>query len=283
MAVAEESSSYDACVGALDRVARRLRSRDISAQQYEAEALQALSRYLDTDRPEDDFGLLLHYARLPIEEHGTDPLDGDRAAIDSFDRQLQALFHQPISRVDLEDRLADIARRIAEGDGRGVDDLRDLCAHGWRDHPHIFMFRDNILLTLATAFDHGVTEALVDAVLPTRPDPGPIGSPNVFDGTMLAHTFDLLASLAATGNDVGDRAVDGLVQLTGYIETAAHAAVRLPAWRLEADHRVALLEHLESFVELLEQDPFLVPTADAHRIPHILRSVLWLSNDALHI
>lgn len=283
MTAADESSPYEICVEELDRVAQRLRRRTISAEQYEAAALEALSTYLEADHPEDDLDLLLQYARLAVEDHATDPLEGDRAALDAFDRQLQALLHEPESRAILEDMLEDLSRRLAAGDGAALDDLRSLCANGWRDHPHLFMFRDNILATLRMAFQHGAVDALVDAVLPTAPEPGPIGSPNVFGGSMQRYTLDLLATLATQGEEIGDRAVDGLVELTGHLETAGHAAVRLPMWRLGPDQRTVLLEHLEAMVELIEDDPFLVPVADAGRIPHILRSVLWLSNDAARL
>lgn len=283
MAVSEGPNSFDSCVGSLDKVARRLRRRDISPAQYEAAALHALSAYLDEDRPDDDLDLLLQYARLPIEEHGGDLLDGDRTAVESFDRQLRALLHMPVSRIDLQERLEDIGGRIASGDGSGVDDLRTLCGNGWRDHPHLFMFRDNIFDALRTAFEYGVVDALVDAIDPTRPDPGPLASPAVFDGSAHAYAFDLLGTLATHGDEIGGQAVDGLVRLTGHLETAAQAAVRLPVWRLDPGQRATLLDHLEAIVELVEIDPFLLPTADAPRVPHILRSVLWLANDASHL
>src|SRR5699024_9983911 len=141
-------SPYEMCVEELDRVARRLHRRAISAEQYEAAALEALSNYLEADQPEDDLDLLLQYARLAVEQDGSDPLRGDRAAVAAFDRQLQALLHEPESRAALENMLDELSRRLAEGDGTALDELRNLCAEGWRDHPHLFMFRDNILTTL---------------------------------------------------------------------------------------------------------------------------------------
>src|SRR5699024_7267314 len=119
-----------------------------------------------------------------------------------------------------EGRLESIRERIASGDGTGIEDLTALCSNGWRDHPHFFMFRDNIIETLRTAFEMGAVEALHEAVRPTRPDPGPLASPAVFGGSMFHYAFDLLATLATHDDDTAERAIDALTELTGYLETA---------------------------------------------------------------
>jgi len=283
MTSADETSAYDRCVGALDVVAGRLRSNTISPDEYEMRALEALSTYLEADRPEDDLDLLLQYARLPIEQHGEDPVDGDRTAAEGFHRQVQSLFHYPASRANLRERLDDIGRRMVDGDDQALEDLRTLCHSGWRDHPHLFMFRDNINLTLQAAYEFGAVEALVDAMLPTRPDPGPIASAQVFGGSTQRYALDLLATLATHGDAIGEQAVDALLHLVDFLELAAAAAVRLPSWRLGREHRERLLAQLEAVSELLDRDPFLVPIDDATRIPHILRSTIWLANDAARI
>jgi hypothetical protein len=279
----DEPTPYEACVAELDRRAKELGRRIITHAEYEAKAYAALSEYFTDDRPEDDVALLLQYARLPIARLQDDPLDGDRAALDVFDRQLQGLLHYPATRISLGEQLDDIGRRIALGDGDAVDELRTLCRDGWREQPHVFMFRSNVETALRTAADLGVVDALVDAVSPSATMPGQLGGHDVFGGFGRRLTFDLLAVLAVVADATGDAAVQALVDLCGFLDTAGPAAVRLPVHRLSHEQRTTLHGHLESVAELLGRDPFLTPTHDTDRIVHVLRSVLWLANDAANL
>ena len=280
---ADDPSPYEMCVAALDEHAKQLGRNVITHDEYEAKAYAALSEYFEADRPEDDIALLLQYARLPIETILLDPLAGDRAALDVFDRQLQGLLHYPASKVTLADTLEDITERIAAGDPEAVEELCALCREGWRELPHVFMFRSNVDTALRAAADLGVVEALVEAVSPTVNQPGQLGGHDGFGGYGRRLVFDLLGMLATGQQETAVAALDALVELCGYLDTAASAAVRLPVYRLSGDHRVRLHEHLEAAAELLASDPFLAPTHDGDRVPHILRSVLWLANDATRV
>ena len=257
--------------------------RLIGLAEQEGRIAEAIAAYLGNDRPEDDFALLVDYARETLAEVAEDPFAGDRAVLDRFDRRIRSLMHQPVSRADLLGRHERIRDGFHSGDPAALVELRDLCATGWRDNLRLFMFRENILDTFNLAAEIGAVEALVDAVHPRADCDAQLGSEEIFGGVPRSAAFDLLPVLANRPDAIGDTAVDALVELTGYLESAASAGVRLPAHRLTDTHRDRVLTHAEQVEELLDEDPFLLPTDDANRIPGLLRSVLWLANDATHV
>ncbi|MBX3314343.1 MAG: hypothetical protein KF906_08480 [Actinobacteria bacterium] len=276
-------SGFDRCAAEIDRVAGLRQRRLIGVAEQEGKIADAIAAYLSNDRPEDDFDLLVAYARESFSDIAEDPFDGDRTLLDRFDRRIRSLLQHPISRADLLARHDRIRDGFQHGDPSALVELRELCGAGWRDHVRLFMFRENILDTLRLAAEIGAVDALLDAVHPSHAEGGQLGNPELFGGTTRTAAFDLLAVLANRADAVGDTAVDALVELTGYLESAASAGVRLPAHRLTDTHRDRLLTNVERFEELLGEDPFLLPSEDAARIPGLLKSVLWLANDAGHV
>jgi len=276
-------SGFDRCAAEIDRIAGLRVRRLIGVAEQEGKIAEAIAEYLVADEPEDDFNLLVQYARESLADAVEDPFAGDRTILDRFDRRIRGLLHHPVSRADLLDRHERIRDGFRTGRPAALEELRDLCASGWRDHVHLFMFRENVLDTFNLAAEIGAVDALVDAVHPRRTDDGQLGAEELFGGTTRSAAFDLLAVLANRPDAVGDTATDALVELTAYLETAASAGVRLPAHRLTDSHRDRLLTHAEKVEELLDGDPFLLPSEEANRIPGLLRSVLWLANDANHI
>lgn len=250
--------------------------------EQEGRIAEAIAAYLADDRPEDDFNLLVQYARESLADAAEDPFAGDRTTLDRFDRRIRGLLHHPISRTDLLARHERIRDGFHTGQAAALEELRDLCGAGWKDHVHLFMFRENVLDTFNLAAEVGAVDALVEAVHPRRADAGQLGAEELFDGTTRAAAFDLLAVLANRPDAIGDTAVDALVEMTAFLETAASAGIRLPAHRLSDTHRDQILTNVEQIELLVGEDPFLMPTEDANRIPGLLRSVLWLANDAGH-
>jgi hypothetical protein len=251
--------------------------------EQEGKLAEAIATYLGDDRPEDDFNLLVEYARGTLADVVDDPFAGDRTILDRFDRRIRGLLHHSVSRADLLERHERIRAGFRTGLPSALEELRDLCGGGWHGHVLLFMFRENVLDTFNLAAEVGAVDALVDAVHPRHAEDGQLGSEDLFAGTTRTAAFDLLAVLANRPDAIGDTAMDALVDLTAYLEAAASAGVRLPAHRLTDDHRDRLMTHVERYEELLGEDPFLLPTEDANRIPGLLRSVLWLSNDARHV
>ena len=283
MSESSHLSGFERCATEIDRIAGLRHRKLIGVAEQEGRVAEAIAAYLGDDRPEDDIDLLVQYARESLADIAEDPFAGDRTILDRFDRRIRGLLHHPVSRADLLGRHERIRAGFAAGESTAIEELRDLCGSGWRDHVRLFMFRENVLDTFHLAAEIGAVDALVDAVHPRRADDGQLGSEDLFDGTTRSAALDLLAVLANRDDAVGGTAVDALVELTGYLESAASAGVRLPAHRLTETHRDRILTYAEKFEELLDEDPFLLPSEGANRIPGLLRSVLWLASDADHV
>lgn len=283
MADVRHTNGFERCAAEIDRVAGLRQRRLIGVAEQEGAIAEAIATYLGDDRPEDDFNLLVEYARGTLSDVADDPFYGDRTVLDRFDRRIRGLLHQPVSRADLHERHERIRAGFRSGDPSALEELRDLCAAGWHDHVRLFMFRENVLDTFHLAVDVGAVEALVDAVHPRHSEDGQLGAADLFDGATRTAAFDLLALLANRPDAIGNTALDALVDMTGYLDSAASAGVRIPAHRMSPTHRDRVLTHVEQVEELLNGDPFLLPADDANRIPGLLRSVLWLANDAGHV
>lgn len=155
-----------------------------------------------------------------------------------------------------------------------------MCREGLRTHRHLFVGLDPALEVIEAAFELKHTTALVAAVDPANP--ARIASR---DDRPLAYTvaLDYLAHLATDPDDRdGARdATDALIHLARYLDTAADVAVRLPHHRLSVQQLAALSEHYEARVELLHEDPVVLPRSlELHRGTQLLRSATWHAHDA---
>jgi hypothetical protein len=275
------AEAYDACVDVIDRCADQLRRGILTPGEYYLKLTQAIEQYLYDDDPGDDLDLLLRYARSGVESTATrSPLSGDRVAVERFDRTMRALLHRGAAEADLAARLDRVRAAHRAGGPEAADDLRELCRRGWRDHPTIFMFCDCIMETLATAVELCAIGALVDAIHPRFRSEGQIAAPDLFGGRPRTRVLDLLGSLATQDDAVGAEAIDALIELAGHFDTAGVAVVRLPPHRLTMAHRSRLHALLDSYEDLLERDPILEPSDEVIRLPDVIRSMLWLANDA---
>ena len=63
--------------------------------EQEGRIAEAIAAYLADDRPEDDFNLLVQYARESLADAAEDPFAGDRTTLDRFDRRIRGLLHHP--------------------------------------------------------------------------------------------------------------------------------------------------------------------------------------------
>lgn len=275
-----DGSGYEACLAALDRAVTECAEGRLTTLECEEAVYVALAAYFDDDGPGDDVDFLLAFARQPFQDRADDPIGGDRRAVDDFDRRVGALLHHPVAKADLAVRLEAVRAEHERSAAAGVLALQELCAHGWRDHPRVFMFRESATTVLALAVELRAVGALEAAVSPEGGGGGQLGHPDAFGGDVQREALDGLAALAAVAGSAGAPARDALVGLTGFAETAPLAIYRLPAHLLTVAHRRRLLKHLEAFLDLAHRDPLFATGGGVDRLPDAIRSVLWLSNDA---
>lgn len=285
----EVLDAFDTCLEGVDRLARSLRRGIITHRELESSVLGLLEKYFDsyfdtdatfdTERVDDDIDFLLSYAREPIERLANDPVVGDRNATDRFDRFVRRRLHYPTTQANLREILDQVGP-AGEGDPSVIVDL---CATGHSDHPRIFLFSEFALETIKAARDFGSVRALVAAVDPRDHSWQQLGFPDHHGGLPRKFTFVCLAELAIQRNPVGDQALDVLVEMCRYWQTAALASVHLPAHRLSREHRGALADCAEALDDLLDADMLRVPGCGAERAPAAIRSVLWLASDAKHL
>ena len=272
--------AFEGCADRIDELGRLIRAGIITSREQELKVLEALSDYFDDDRAGDDVDLLVAYARGSIGATAGDPLGGDRALLDRFDRSIRSILSFPVAQAELRCELDRIRPAVQKNDPSGLATLRDLCAHGRRDRPRLYMYRSNVIETLAVAAEMGAFSALVDAVHPRYHSEGQIGAPDFCQGDPRRAAFDHLVDLASRCNELAEEAREALVGLSSFISTAGPAVVRLPAHLLSDEQRGTLFKNLEWWEDLLGEDPILVPAEGAERVPDAIRSVLWLANDA---
>lgn len=273
-------AAYDECVEQIDRSCQQFQRGIILPGEFQLKLGEAIGEYIGDDDPRDDLDLLVAYAQSMLEPIASDPVGGDRAVFDVFDRLVRRLLHGPTSEATLSELLESIERRHRDGDPDAISDLGALCRSGRVDHPRLFMFAECACAVLHRSYALGAVDALVDAVHPRSAKSGQLGTPGAFGGVTRALSLDLLASLATNDTASGAAAVDALVELAGFLDVAGAALVRLPVHRLSMAHRGRLSGYLVGYEDLLVRDPILVPVTGMERLPDVVRSILWLANDA---
>lgn len=279
----EAVSAYDTCLAELDRLEGMIRRGIIVPGEYELKVQDTLATYFEDEGVADDVEFLVAYAREPIARWADDPLHGDREATDRFEVFLRRHLHLPAARASLSEILEQVRTAVTTGDQAGVETLTDLCGTGRRTRPRVFLFQELVEETICAARDMGVVAALVAAVDPRDHGWQQLGHPDHHCGRPRTLAFESLAELAVRRGPVGDQALDALVELCRHVQTAAHASVHIPAYRLNNEHRASLLDSAEALDDLIAADVFHLPAYDANRAPGAIRSILWLANDATRI
>jgi hypothetical protein len=270
--------AYQQCTITIDGATHLFHANAIDSRQYADAVGRAIEEYLRDDDPRDDLDLLIAYARLTVEPLIDDCVGGDRSAHETFDRVIRSYSSLASARLDLDDLLAPI-RQHAEVDLAGAQtDLVEICRSGLREHPRIFTWNDLTTHTLRYAHRIGAVSALSAAVHPDFEHDGQIcGQWH----QCRAIAFNLLGAHSAHP-DTGEPARDALIDLAAHPATAGSAICRLPVHLLTAQQRRRLDGLLDSYIELLDHDVYqhLDPDNDIHRVPDLLRGVLWQANDA---
>lgn len=267
------SAEYDACVSSIDEAMGKWYEAALAGYEATNVIEDAISGYLlEVADPRDDVRLLCAYA---LERAGeiASSLRGDRLAVEHLRRRIAHSIDAPALIVELDMRLAVLRGRLDSGDTSARADLADLCAHGRRADAATMICADATEMVLRCAFDTRDARALSAAVHPKLSDRGQLGARPHALARRLA--FDLLAALAAD-LDHGRPAIDELLDLVGYVDTAREAAVRLPVHLLTRPDCDRLLTSVDHHEQRLTIDGAALPWNDDElRIPIVLRSVAW--------
>lgn len=228
-----------------------------------------------------DLELVIEYARVCVTEIANHPDVMDPVLVEHFE---QWVTEAPLAR-ELEIKLDALLERVevaaAAGDEDTLHELVELCRHGRRDQQILLRLAGTAERILREAHRLGVAEALVGAVSPRFGYDGQIAC--IYDTERSQLALNLLAHLAADPWR-GAAARAGLLELTGYVETAGEAAIRLPMHLLDDADRARLVELYEQRVEVFNSDELAIPHGLATlRDSRVIRTALWQAHDARHM
>ncbi len=285
------ATPYDECVNAIDAAHDNWRRGRITSLEMLYQFTSAFNTYFDRDDPRDDITLLIDYAETFLEEPNS-PTSGWHG-----DRTMLAQFHQYLARRKLLDatanelgeRLAKLTTLAVSNRAFAESELTNLCGNGQHLARRVFSLHENILSVLRVSHELSMVQPLLAAIHPDNANRGAIVPESGTFSHLRTAGFDYLADLAAGPTDANapypqtaKSACDALVELAGHIETAGSAITRLPVRRLQSDQLRKLERYLESYVEILTDDPCFFPDHNAHRLPAMIRDVLWLATDSRH-
>lgn len=274
------TTHYHQCTLEIDDLEQLLSSSRIDSRSYIDAVGIAIEKYLRNDDPRDDLDLLIAYARLPMETLQDDPVDGDRVALESFDRIVRSYSDLSIARIGLQDLLDSIREQASSHLADAHASMIELCRHGVRDHPRIFTWKELVSEVLELAAEIGAVDALSVAVHPDYALDGQICR-DWQDSRSVA--FNLLAELASRPQH-GAAARDALINLASFPDTAGLALCRLPVHLMTIEQCQLLERLLDGYIDLLETDfyQYLNTSHELHRVPNLIRGILWQANDARH-
>lgn len=223
--------------------------------------------------------LIVDYGRAATERlvAHTDPV-----LIDYYEAVVAGASRAGLLETHLALMLEPIEIAAGSGDSIALERLAELCRFGDREHRWLMSLGSAATTIVRTAHRIGAVEALHDAVSPRYAGEGQIAAPDRRpDVYVLA--LDLLAHLAADPLE-GTRARRALLDLAGYVETGAAAAVRLPVHLLDDEDRAQLLQIHETRVELFAGDEESGQIGlNLLRDNRVVRGAVWQALDAGHL
>lgn len=270
----QEADEFEVAASRIDRCLRAHRAGTIADSEL-VESIRSAIRTAVSDH--DDPRLLVEYARCDAEAALSDPRRGDRTQLDLLDRRLALEPDHPVVEMRAALLVDEIDEMLKVDRSAGVDRLAHLCATGGTDHADIFVIAGPGLRLIRLAIDHRVPSALEAAIAPRGAGWAQLGHPRRDSGEARRVALDGLAELAAqAGEPTSGRAIDALVRLCEHLSVAMEAIARLPIHMLTVEHR----DHLATSLDLVAAQPSIAQLhPEALRVPHVLRSVLWLAGD----
>jgi hypothetical protein len=277
------SPGFETTVQKVEDLVVRSQRQQLDAGGFTVAVIDLFLDYLDHEDPRDDVDLLVQYCVDWAGELGRLGLFEDRTLRTEVEQQLSWCLERQAQRLRFDQMLAELSRGLADGDDDTRIRLVDLCSHGIESHPRMFSTRGWALEVLRLAYDHAQVRALEGALRPVHR--GRLAPRTWNGGAPYRTALGYLGHLAAdpVHQDPAWLARAALVDLAGYLEVGADAAVRIPPHLLDDDQRATLLEALqrrEDVEQVSRLDGF--ACRDMRRENELLRTVLWQAADCAH-
>lgn len=274
------SSQFEAAADAVDELVEGCLLQVLDAGDFNRGVVDVVLDYLDKEDPRDDVRVLVDYCVEWAHELGGMFLFQDRLLGDQVREQLGWCLERQLHRIRFDDLLSRLHHGLRAGDDDVRTELVDLCASGASTHPRLFSATGWGSELLRLAYDHAQARALDAALRPVHR--GRLAGRRRDDGAAYWLALAYLGHLAhdPVQGDAARIARGALVELTGFPEIGADAAVRIPPHLLDEDERAELVEVVRRRDEqeaLWSANGF--DCRESRRATELIRTVIWQAAD----
>ena len=234
--------------------------------------------YLRDEDPRDDLPALVDYIVDWAGELSSLEMFADRVLVETVEQHLRWC----LDRSELEVHLSRLLSELRDDLTAQFPDttrLVELCARGVETNELMFSPVGAGTKVVELAYEFEVVEALDAALRPSNPNG--LAAPYRDHGNTFTVAIDALAHIASNPREQpGRQARQSLVELAGFVELGAWAALRLPVHLLDAEQRTELLRGYERRQELVVDKTLLPNDESTLRELEVIRSAVWQATDA---
>ena len=272
------SAAYTDAINRVDKAVDQCRNQALTTTDFRREVVDTMLEYLRDEDPRDDLPALVDYIVDWAGELSSLEMFADRVLVETVEQHLRWC----LDRSELEVHLSRLLSGLRDDLTAQFPDttrLVELCARGVETNELMFSPVGAGTKVIELAYEFEVVEALDAALRPSNPNG--LAAPYRDHGNTFTVAIDALAHIASNPREQpGRQARQSLVELAGFVELGAWAALRLPVHLLDAEQRTELLRGYERRQELVVDKTLLPNDESTLRELEVIRSAVWQATDA---
>lgn len=272
------SAAYTDAINRVDKAVDQCRNQALTTTDFRREVVDTMLEYLRDEDPRDDLPALVDYIVDWAGELSSLEMFADRVLVETVEQHLRWC----LDRSELEVHLSRLLSELRDDLTAQFPDttrLVELCARGVETNELMFSPVGAGTKVVELAYEFEVVEALDAALRPSNPNG--LAAPYRDHGNTFTVAIDALAHIASNPREQpGRQARQSLVELAGFVELGAWAALRLPVHLLDAEQRTELLRGYERRQELVVDKTLLPNDESTLRELEVIRSAVWQATDA---
>lgn len=275
---ASSSESYLQAIERVDQAVEQCRNQVLTTTDFRREVVDVMLEYLRDEDPRDDVSELVDYIVEWADELSSLEMFADRVLVETVEQHLRWC----LDRSELDVHLGRLLSEVRDDLTAQFPDttrLIELCTKGIETHELLFSPVGAGTKVIELAYEFEVVEALDAAIRPSNPNG--LAAPYRDHGKTFTIALDALAHIASNPREQpGRNARQSLVELAGFVELGAWAALRLPVHLLDAEQRAELLRSYARRQELVTDKTLLPNDESTLRELEVIRTAVWQTTDA---
>ncbi len=272
------SPAYAHALERVDKAVEQCRNQALTTTDFRREVVDAMLEYLRDEDPRDDVSTLVDYIVGWADELSSLEMFADRVLVETVEQHLRWC----LDRSELDVHLSRLLGELRDDLTAQFPDatrLIELCGQGVETDELLFSPIGAGTKVIELAYEFEVVAALDAAVRPSNPNG--LAAPYRDHGKTFTLALDALAHIASNPREQpGRHARQSLVELAGFVDVGAWAALRLPVHLLDTEQRTELLRAYGQRQELVADKTLLPNDESTLRELEVIRTVVWQTTDA---